>query len=158
LRFRRALDLGLASLSRLEQDARNPDRARDLAEEGLTVASGCGFTRAVCISLVSLGDVFHEQSDFVRAGRVFQEAGVAAGRARDPIFASYASSGLARVALDQGDLGVARDELIAALSGARQIGEKRAMAHAVEYCGRIGGRNRACDRSAHARIRGGRGT
>lgn len=128
-----ALALGLAFLSRLEQDARNLDRARELADEGVKVASVCGFTRAVCISLVSAGDVLHEQGDFVKARAVFHDARVAADRARDPIFASYAASGLARVALDQGDLRLACDELIVALTGARQIGEKRAMAHAAEY-------------------------
>ena len=66
-----SLSLGLGFLSRLEQDARNLDRARQLAEEGVEVASACDFTRGVCSSLVSLGDVLHEQGDLDRAGAVF---------------------------------------------------------------------------------------
>ena len=127
-----SLSLGLGFLSRLEQDARNLDRARQLAEEGVEVASACGFTRGVCSSLVSLGDVLHEQDDLDRASAVFHEARVVANRAGDRAFESYASSGLARLAFDRGDLQSARDELIPALEHARPTGEKRAMARAVE--------------------------
>jgi non-specific serine/threonine protein kinase len=128
-----ALALGLGFLSRLEQDARNLDRARQLAEEGVEVASECGFTRGACSSLVSLGEVLHEQGDLDRAEVVFQEARVVANRAGDRGFASYASSGLARLALDRADLRFAGDELIAALEDARQAGEKRAITRALEY-------------------------
>jgi predicted ATPase/DNA-binding CsgD family transcriptional regulator len=132
-----SLSLGLGFLSRIEQDARNLERARQLAEEAVEVASGCGFTRGVCSSLVYLGDVLHEQGDFARADTVLHKARLVANRAGDRAFASYASSGLSRLALDRGDLQSARQELIAALGDARQPGERRAVVHAVEYAAAV---------------------
>ena len=132
-----ALVLGLTFLSRVEQDARNLDLARQLAEEGVEVATACGFTRGLCSSLVFLGDIIHEQGDLDKAEAVLREARVVANRAGDHAFASYASCGLSRLALDRGDLQSARHELIAGLEHARQPGEKRAMAHAVEYAAAV---------------------
>ncbi|MBV9547828.1 MAG: hypothetical protein JOY61_25925 [Chloroflexi bacterium] len=128
-----SLSLGLGFLSRIEQDARHLDRARQLAEEAVEVATGCDFTRGVCSALVFLGDVLHEQGDLDRAGAVLHEARIVANRAGDRAFVSYASSGLARLALGRSDLRSAGQELIAALGDAREPGEKRAMALAVEY-------------------------